>query len=52
VQSMANYTHAKIAFDEALGRTLAVNNVSLEEAKSGRVERESTIPANAPGGAK
>jgi outer membrane protein len=52
VQSMANYTHAKIAFDEALGRTLAVNNVSMDEAKSGRVERESTIPANLPGGGK
>jgi outer membrane protein TolC len=52
VQSMANYTHAKIAFDDALGRTLEVNNVSMEEAKSGRVERESSIPPNAPGGAK
>lgn len=52
VQSMANYTHAKIAFDDALGRTLTVNNVSMEEAKSGQVERESTIPANLPGGGK
>ena len=52
VQSMANYTHAKIAFDEALGRTLEVNNVSMDEAKTGRVARESAIPANAPGGAK
>jgi outer membrane protein TolC len=52
VQSMANYTHAKIAFDDALGRILEVNNVSMEEAKSGHVERESIIPANAPGGGK
>jgi outer membrane protein len=52
VQSMANYTHAKIAFDDAMGRTLEVNNVSLEEAKSGHVERESVIPANVPGGGK
>jgi outer membrane protein TolC len=52
VQSMANYTHAKIAFDEALGRTLEVNKVSMDEAKIGRVERESVIPANLPGGAK
>jgi len=52
VQSMANYTHAKIAFDDAMGRTLAVNNVSMEEAKSGRVARESVIPATAPGGGK
>jgi outer membrane protein TolC len=52
VESMANYTHAKIAFDEAMGRTLDVNQVSMEEAKSGRVQRESFIPATAPGGAK
>jgi outer membrane protein TolC len=52
VQSMANYTHAKIAFDDAMGRTLEVNDVSMEEAKSGHVARESMIPANAPGGAK
>ena len=45
VQAMANYTHAKIAFDDAMGRTLEVNHVSMEEAKSGRVERESSIPA-------
>jgi outer membrane protein TolC len=52
VQSMANYTHAKIAFDDALGRTLEVNNVSMEEAQSGRVQRDSSIPANLPGGGK
>lgn len=52
VQSMANYTHAKIAFDEALGQTLQVNDVSMEEARSGRVARESAIPANVPGGGK
>lgn len=52
VQSMANYTHAKIAFDDALGRTLEVNHVDMEEAASGRVKRESVIPANVPGGAK
>ncbi|HEX3744388.1 MAG TPA: TolC family protein [Bryobacteraceae bacterium] len=52
LQSMANYTHAKIAFDDALGRTLEVNHVSMEEAKTGHVARESAIPANLPGGAK
>jgi outer membrane protein len=48
IQSMANYTHAKIAFDQALGRTLDVNHVSLEEATSGRVARESSIPPSVP----
>ena len=45
---MANYTHAKIAFDQALGRTLEVNHVSIEEATTGRVERQSMVPADAP----
>ncbi len=37
IQSMANYTHAQVAFDQALGITLEVNNVSLTEALSGHV---------------
>ena len=44
VQAMANYTHAKIAFDQAVGRTLDVNHVSFEEAVSGHVARQSVIP--------
>lgn len=44
IQAMANYTHAKIAFDEAVGQTLDVNHISMEEAKSGRVARQSSIP--------
>jgi outer membrane protein len=54
VQSMANYTHAKIAFDEAVGQTLAANGVSMEEATSGKVARESHIaetPARPPAAA-
>jgi outer membrane protein TolC len=47
VQSMANYTHAKVAFDEAVGQTLEVNNISMEEATAGQVARESAIPAPA-----
>jgi outer membrane protein len=52
VQAMANYTHAKIGFDEAMGRTLEVNHVSMEEAAIGHVQRESFIPVNIPGGGK
>jgi hypothetical protein len=48
VQSMANYTHAKIFFDQALGRTLDVNHITFEDAVSGHVERPSFIPANVP----
>jgi len=48
IQSMANYTHAKVAFDEAMGRTLEENGISMEEAKSGHVARQSSIPALTP----
>jgi outer membrane protein TolC len=47
-QAMANYTHARINFDQAVGRTLDVNHVSMDEAMSGRVPRESVLPANLP----
>lgn len=52
VQAMANYTHAKIAYDLALGRTLDVNHISMEEAASGHVQRESSIPDSVPGARK
>jgi outer membrane protein TolC len=48
VQAMANYTHARIAFDMALGRTLESNHIVMEEALSGNVQRESTLPATLP----
>lgn len=48
IQTMANYTHAKVAFDEALGRTLDVNHVSIQEAVSGHVARESSPPPAPP----
>ncbi len=44
VESMANFTHAQIAFDEAIGNTLNANDISIEEAESGHVARESRIP--------
>jgi outer membrane protein TolC len=48
VQSMANYTHARIAFEQSIGQTLDLNNISIEEAKKGEVARQSVIPDNAP----
>ena len=48
VQSLANYSHARIAFDQALGVTLEVNSVSLKEALSGHVARSSLLPENLP----
>jgi hypothetical protein len=48
VESMANYTHAKTAFDDAVGQTLEVNHISMEEATAGRVARPSSLPDDAP----
>ena len=45
-QAMANYTHARISLDQALGTTLDVNHISLDEALQGRLARESVLPAN------
>ncbi len=47
-QSLANYSHARIQFDQALGTTLEVNHVSIDEALSGRVMRPSALPAVLP----
>jgi outer membrane protein TolC len=45
-QAMANYTHARIALDQALGTTLEVNHISMDEAIAGRVQSPpSAIPA-------
>jgi outer membrane protein TolC len=44
VQSMANYTHARIAFEQALGITLERNGITMSEAASGMVQRQSALP--------
>jgi outer membrane protein len=43
-QAMANYSHARIALDQALGRTLEVNHVSMDEAVSGHVGAPPSVP--------
>ena len=48
IQAMANYTHARNSFDEAIGQTLEVNHISMEEAQAGKVARPSTIPDQVP----
>lgn len=47
-QALANYSHARIAFDQSMGTTLEVNHVSMDEARTGRVARKSVLPANLP----
>ncbi|MCU1250156.1 MAG: outer rane efflux protein [Edaphobacter sp.] len=46
VQALANYTHAKVAFQQALGTTLEDNHISLQEAATGRVAHVSVLPEN------
>jgi len=46
--ALANYSHARIAFDQAIGTTLDVNHISLDEALSGQVARKSQLPATLP----
>ncbi len=48
VQAIANYSHARVQFDQALGTTLDTNHISLDEAKTGRVVRKSALPATLP----
>jgi outer membrane protein TolC len=44
-QAMANYSHARIQFDQALGSTLESNHVSISEALAGRGGAASILPA-------
>ncbi len=49
VQAMANYSHARIAYDQALGKTLEVNHVSMAEATQGHMAVTPTpIPNTIP----
>ena len=45
VQAMANYSHARIAFDQAIGRTLEANSISVEEAMKGALTSVVSKPA-------
>lgn len=51
VQAMANYTHARISLEQALGTTLEAHHVSIGEAARGQVSRTSSLPADLPKGA-
>lgn len=48
VQALANYTHARVAFDQAMGTTLEANHVSVDEAMNGKISRPSTLPQELP----
>ncbi len=44
ITSLSTYAHARVSLDKALGETLEVNKVSVDEGLSGQVSRESKIP--------
>jgi len=48
VQALANYSHARIGLDQAIGRTLEANNITFDEALSGTISRPSQLPATLP----
>jgi outer membrane protein TolC len=52
VQAMANYTHARIALEEALGITLEEHGVSITEALQGQMSRPSSLPIELPKGVR
>lgn len=47
-QAIANYSHARIAFDVSMGTTLDVNHVSIQEALAGRSSYRSVLPEKLP----
>jgi outer membrane protein len=49
LRALANLEEAKANYERALGRTLDVNHVTIAEAESGDVERETLIPGTLHG---
>jgi outer membrane protein len=47
-QALANYSHARIGLDQAMGRTLEMNHISFDEALAGTISRPSQLPATLP----
>jgi outer membrane protein TolC len=48
VGALVSYSTARIALDQTLGSTLEVNHILIGEARGGRVERRSVLPAVLP----
>jgi hypothetical protein len=42
---MANYSHARISFDQAIGKTLETSGISVEEAVKGSLTSVVSKPA-------
>jgi outer membrane protein len=50
VQAMANYMHARISLDQALGTTLSVNRIATGDALNRNAAHVSKLPAELPKG--
>jgi outer membrane protein TolC len=48
VAALVAYSNAHVALDRTLGATLKANNISIEEAQSGQVNKQSVLPATLP----
>lgn len=48
VAALVAYSNAHVALDQTLGLTLQANNISIEEAQSGQVHRQSVLPEKLP----
>ena len=44
VATRSAYSRARVALDQVLGQTLEANNVSIDQALKGRIDRESVLP--------
>jgi outer membrane protein len=49
LRALANLEEAKASYERAVGRTLEVNRVTIADAKTGEVERDSLIPGTLHG---
>lgn len=48
ISALVSYSNARIALDQATGRTLLENHVSIVEARSGKVAEHAALPVNLP----
>ena len=48
VAALVAYSNARVGLDQALGRTLEANHVSIAEAQAGAVSRRSSLPESSP----
>jgi outer membrane protein len=49
IRALANLEEAKASYERAVGRTLEVNRVTIADAKSGEIDRETLIPGTLHG---